>query len=122
MTDTADLNLVLARILPSDALHDRAQSHLESTDTLTVPMSVGMELLFIAHRFDLSHVEALGATQTHFQLEQADLLYTAAEALDTEEVDTVFDAIHLADAFHRSGRLHTTDQVLQKSPFPTQGF
>lgn len=122
MTDTADLNLVLGRILPDDALHERATSHLEEVGSLTVPFSVGMELLFIAHRFEMGHVEALGAAEAHFELEGAPMLYTAGEALDAEEVDNVFDAIHLADAFHRDGSLHTADEALHGTPFPTVGF
>ncbi len=122
MTDTADLNLVLGRILPDDALHERARAHVEAADRLTVPVSVGIELLFIAHRFDLGHVEALGAADAHFDVERARVLYTAAEALDAGDVDTVFDAIHLADAFHREGRLHTADEALHRTPFETVGF
>lgn len=122
MTDTADLNLVLGRILPDDALHERATDHIEAAGRLTVPVSVGIELLFVAHRFELGHVEALGATEAHFDVEGAAVLYTAAEALDAGEVDTVFDAIHLADAFHRQGSLHTADQALHGTPFQTVGF
>lgn len=122
MTDTSDLNLVLARILPDDDLHDRARAHTDGTGELVVPFSVGMELLFVAHRFDLGHVEALGAAEAHFAVESAAVLYTAAEALDTGEVQTVFDAVHLADAFHRGGELHTADEALQRSSFETASF
>lgn len=121
MTDTADLNLVLARLLPEDALHGRARGHLRGS-RLLVPFSVGIELLFVARRFDLGLVEALGATEAHFELEAPEILYTAAEALDAGDVTTVFDAVHLADALHRGGRLHTADQALLRGPFPTVPF
>ena len=106
MTDTADLNLVLAVIKPSDALQARAVRHLRRTGRLLVPFSVGVELLFVARRFGLGCVESLGA----------------AEALDSGEVETVFDAVHLADAFHRSGSLHTADRRLLRTAFPTVRF
>ena len=122
MTDTADLNLVLARILPQDALHLRAKRHIEKTGRLLAPFSVGMELLFVASRFDFTCVEALGAAEAHFDVEGRDVLYAAAEALDTREVPTVFDAVHLADALHRSGALHTPDERLLRTAFPTQRF
>lgn len=122
MNDTADLNLVLGRILPDDDLHVRATAHLESHENLLVPFSVGVELLFVAHRFDLGRVEALGAAEAHFEVASAEVLYTAAEALDAGEIETVFDAIHLADALHRSGRLHTADETLQASAFDTAAF
>ncbi|MHB8633350.1 MAG: PIN domain-containing protein [Thermoplasmatota archaeon] len=122
MTDTADLNLVLARILPGDALHARARRHLETSGKLIAPFSVGMELLFVAQRFKVTRVEALGAAEAHFEIEGRDVLYVAAEALDSGDVPTVFDAVHLADALRRNGRLHTADARLQKSAFPTQTF
>lgn len=122
MTDTADLNLVLARILPRDSLHERAKRHLGETGRLLAPFSVGMELLFVAARFGGTRVEALGAAEAHFDVEGRDVLYAAAEALDTGEVPTVFDAIHLADAMHRGGRLHTADERLHRTAFPTAPF
>lgn len=122
MTDTADLNLVLARLLPGDALHERAKRHVERHGRLVVPFSVGLELLFVAARFELGCVEALGAAEAHFEVEGANVLYTAAEALDAEEVSTVFDAVHLAAALHRGGQLHTADERLLRSAYPTTGF
>jgi predicted nucleic acid-binding protein len=121
MSDTADLNLVLARILPQDALHARAVKHLKRANPV-VPFAVGLELLFVARRFKFTCVEALGAAEGHFQIEGREVLFTAAEALDSGEVSTVFDAVHLADALHRGGRLHTADKQLLKSPFPTENF
>jgi hypothetical protein len=121
MTDTADLNLSLARILPGDALHARSVKHLKSTKPI-VPFSVGLELLFVAKRFDFTCIEALGAVEGHFEVEGRKVLFTAAEALDSGEVSTVFDAVHLADALHREGKLHTADKALLKGPFPTESF
>lgn len=121
--DTVDLNLVLAAIKRRDALKARARRHLDEVgDRLLVPFSVGMELLFICRRHGLGYVDALGAAEDRFDLEGRAVLYTAAEALDAEEVPTVFDAVHLADAFHRDGSLHTADRELLDGPFPTEGF
>ncbi len=122
MTDTADLNLVLAMIKPEDALRERAARHLRSQNRLLLPFSVGLELLFVAKRFHLGFVESLGSAEAFFDVERRDLLYTAAEALDSGEVSTVFDAVHLADAFHRGGRLHTADERLLRTAFPTVPF
>lgn len=122
MTDTADLNLVLAVIKPADALRDRALRHLRSRGRLTVPFSVALELLFVAKRFRFGFVESLGAVEAHFDLEHREVLYTAAEALDSGEVSIVFDAVHLADAFHRGGALHTADRGLLRTSFPTVSF
>ena len=122
MNGTADLNLVLARILPADALHDRAKKHVKAAGRLVMPFSVGLEMLFVASRFDFTCVEALGAAEGHFDLESRNVLYTAAEALDTGEISTVFDAVHLADALHRNAKLHTADKELLKSAYPTQDF
>lgn len=122
MTGLADLNLVLARIIQGDALHGRARAHLQDHPTLRMPFSVGIELLFVCRRFDLHHVEALGAAQAHFEVENPEVLYAAAHALDEGEVPTVFDAVHLAEAHHRGTALHTADERLQGSSFPTTPF
>jgi len=122
VTDTADLNLVLAMIKPKDALQERALRHLRSRGRLIVPFSVGLELLFVAKRFHLGFVESLGATEGAFDLEGRDILYTAAEALDSGEVTTVFDAVHLADAYIRGVALHTADSRLLRTAFPTVRF
>jgi predicted nucleic acid-binding protein len=122
VTDTADLNLVLAVIKPRDALRTRALRHLRGRARLLIPSSVAMELLFVAKRFRLGYVECLGAAEAHFDLENRKVLYTAAEALDSGEVATVFDAVHLADAFHRDAALHTADRRLLRTSFPTVSF
>jgi hypothetical protein len=122
VTDTADLNLVLAVIKPSDALQRRARRHLAAGGRLLIPFSVGLELLFVAKRFRLGFVESLGAAEGHFDLEGRDVLYTAAEALDSGEVPSVFDAVHLADAYRRKGSLHTADRALLRTSFPTTAF
>lgn len=121
--ETADLDLVLAVIKPADWLKDRATAHLAEHARLLVPLSVGVELLFVARGHGVaSLVQALGAAEAHFDLERRAVLYTAAEALDSGELMTVFDAVHAADALHRGGRLHTTDQRLRASSFPTVPF
>ncbi len=122
MTHTADLNLVLAVIKRDDTLRARAVRHLGSAGRLLIPFSVALELLFVAKRFPLGFVESLGAAEASFDVEDRDVLYTAAEALDAGEVATVFDAVHLADAFHRGGALHTADERLLRTAFPTVRF
>ena len=122
MTSLADANLVLGALNPQDALHERAARHLAAHRGLLVPFSVGIELLLIAKKHGVGHVQLLAAAEGLFELEKADVLYTAAEALDAREVSTVFDAVHLADALHRGGKLHTADGALLKGAFPTEGF
>ena len=122
MTDTADLSLVLAVIKPSGALRGRALGHVRAVRRLLIPFSVGLEFLFVAKRFQLGFEESLGAAEAHFDLEKRDVLYTAAEALDSGEVTTVFDAVHLSDAFLRGGALHTADDKLLRTSFPTVRF
>ena len=119
MTDTADLNLVLAVIKPMDALRGRALRDLRSRGRLLVPFSVAIELLFVAKRFRMGFVQSLGATEAYFDIENRDVLYTAAEALDAGEIETVFDAVHVADAFHRGAAIHTADEALLRTVFPT---
>jgi predicted nucleic acid-binding protein len=109
-------------IKPRDALRERAIEHLSYHESLLVPFSIGIELLFVAKRFRMGFLESLGATEARFELEKRNVLYTAAETLDSGEADTVFDAIHLADAFHRGGSLHTVDSRLLRTPFPTTEF
>lgn len=122
MRETADLNLVLAVVAPRDPLRERALTHLSKSGPLLVPFSVGIELLFVAKRFGLDYVDAIGAAGTHFDVENEDVLLTAAEALRDEDVGTVFDAVHLADAYHRGGTLHTADRGLHRTDFPTVGY
>lgn len=122
MTDTADLNLVLATILPKDALKNRARRHLSRHSDLVVTYPAGIELLFVAKRFGLGYVEVLGTAETHFSVENREVLYTAAEALDSRELTTVFDAIHTSEALHRGGSLHTADRKLLATAFPTTRF
>ncbi|HLE46736.1 MAG TPA: hypothetical protein VI818_00450 [Candidatus Thermoplasmatota archaeon] len=122
MNETADLNLVLALILPEDALKRRATAHVAHRSKLQMPFSVGLELLFVATKHSLRHVLALGAAEAHFEVERREVLYTAAEALDSGDAPSVFDAVHLADALHRGGSLHTADERLHGTPFPTTPF
>jgi hypothetical protein len=55
-------------------------------------------------------------------MEGRDVLYTAAEALDSGEVPSVFHEVHLADAYRRGGCLHTADEALLRTAFPTTRF
>lgn len=122
MSGTADANLIIAAINEQDALHARAQAHLARHAELLVPFSVGIELLFVARKHGRQYLELIEMANERFEVEGIGVLRTAAEALDTGEVTTVFDAVHLADALHRHGALHTADQVLHRSAFPTEPF
>lgn len=121
MTDFADADLVVAIVKPTDHLKVRAQRHLQ-THRLRIPFSVGIELLFVARKHGASCGDFLGAAQHSFDLEDADVLLAAAEALDAAELTTVFDAVHAAQALVSGVKLHTTDRRLLASEFPTQTF
>ncbi|MHB8633910.1 MAG: hypothetical protein ACYDBQ_08110 [Thermoplasmatota archaeon] len=117
----ADADLVTAIVKTSDYLKRRAEGHL-AKDDVTVPFSVGIELLFVAQKHGLSYVDFIGAASTHFTIDRVDVLLTAAEALDNAEIATVFDAVHASQALVDETTLHTTDQKILASPFPTTRF
>lgn len=118
----ADTNLVIAAIDPHDALHPRALRHLRSVGRLKVPFSVGIEILLVARKRGIGYGRILDAVDARFEIEERDVLLTAADAMDEGDVATPFDAVHLAHAFHRGGRLHTADDRLLQGPYPTRGF
>lgn len=120
--DFADANLVIARINEADALHPRALAHLRGRARLAVTFAVALELLLVFHRRSPGCVVSLAAVEEHFDVERAELLYAAAELLDAKEVPTVFDAVHVAEAAMRNGRLHTADARLLKGAYPTEPF
>jgi predicted nucleic acid-binding protein len=122
MSGIADANLVLAVINPKDALHRRGTDHVREHRSVQVPFSVGIELLLIAKKHGHAYLELLRAVEACFEVERRAVLFTAAEALDTGEVRTVFDAVHLAEALHRGERLHTADEDLWATAFPTTAF
>lgn len=122
MPGLADANLVLAAIAPDDALHARAVRHLGEREPLVVPFSVGIELLHVSKRRGVPLSSLLVTVAERFILEREDVLFTAAEAVDAGDVPTVFDAVHLADAWSRGEPLHTADARLHRSPFPTVPF
>ena len=122
MSDLADANLVLAALDETDALHERAIQHIRSREPLIVPFSVGIELMLIARRRNPEYVEALGGISALFVIEREAVLFAAADALDRGDASTVFDAVHAADAANRGVTLHTADQKLLRSGFPTTPF
>lgn len=122
MDDLADLNLVLAAILPQDALKPRAEAHLARRALLRVPFSVGVELLLVCRRFGMPATAAVGAAGARFGVENIDVLLSAAAMLDEGDVKTVFDALHVAEALVRGVRLHTADAALLLPELPTVGF
>ncbi len=117
----ADADLVTAIVKATDHLKRRAQAHLKD-NAVTVPFSVGIELLFVAKKHGVGFVAFLGAASTHFEIDRVDVLLAAAEALDKQEISTVFDAVHASQALLDGTRLHTTDARLLRSPFPTATF
>lgn len=122
MSDTADASLVFAVLSPDDALHARALGHLSRSPDLTVPLTVSIEILHGAHRRGLGLVPLLMRMDREFQIEAKTLLLVAAQAVDEGRVNGVFDALHAADAVARGGRLHTADERLLRSGFPTVPF
>lgn len=122
MTGLADTNLVVAAIDPRDGLHARALAHLRTNRGLTMTTAIGLELLLVMRKRGDSCVEALAAAEQHFEIENADAVYAAAEAMDTRALPTTFDALHLAEAALRGTTLHTADERLLRSPYPTTAF
>lgn len=120
-TDLADADLVAAIVKPTDHLKRRAEAHLRKHH-LTVSFSVGIELLFVAKKHGVGYVDFVGAASTHFDMDRVDVLLAAAEALDKGEIGTVFDAVHAAQAMTTGAALHTTDEKLLASPYPTVAF
>lgn len=119
--DYADSDLIAAIVKPCDHLKARAEARL-AKGPLTVPFSVGIELLFVARKFGKPCVDFLGAASRYFTLERLDVLLAAAEALDTGEVGTVFDAVHGAAALVDGAVLWTTDGKVLGSGFPARRF
>lgn len=117
----ADADLVTAIVKPRDHLKRRAEAHVKA-HPVTVPFSVGIELLFVARKHGIPCVDFLGAATIHFEVDRVDVLLSAAEALDKAEIGSVFDAVHAAQALLDGVALHTTDAKLASSPFPTVRF
>lgn len=121
MSELADANLVYALLGPEDALHTRAKRHVGAR-RLVIPCSVGIELLVGAHRRGVELVPFILEVDRLFEVEELDRLLTAARVLDEGSLRGVFDALHAAEAYHRPGRLHTADERLLRSGFPTVPF
>lgn len=121
--DLADLNLVLAVIKEDDPLKERAEGFLEEAPVRPrVPFAVGVELLLWCRKYGVSYTGSVGACVHAFETEQADLLATAAHALEEGEVDSPFDAVHLASALHGGVRLVTADEGLWGTGYPVEGY
>lgn len=120
--DFADADLVLARINTEDALHARAVQHMRLEPGITVPNSVALELLLVARKKGLRYADVITATDSYFEVETREVFLTAAALLDKGRVRTPFDAVHVAVALHRGGRLHTADKRLQRAGLPTLLF
>lgn len=122
MSDTADANLVLAFLLEEDTLHHRATAHLAKHRGLVVTFPVGIELLHVARKRGVPLLPLIMEVDRHFALEGRDVLLAAARVVDEKIIPTVFDALHVVDARHRGGRLHTADERLLRPGLPTVAF
>lgn len=122
MTILADLNLVLAVLKEDDALKERAHRFLAGKARPIVTSAVGLELLLWCRKHRLSYVDWLDQTLERFEVENAPVLLTAAQALREGRVASPFDAVHVAEALHRSAPLATADEALWKSGFPIERF
>lgn len=122
MSDTADANLVLAALSPTDALHARATAHLVRKAKLAIPFSVSIELLHGAHKRGVPLTPLVLAIDERFEIESRALVLIAARAVDEQLVRGIFDALHAADALQHGRALHTADDRLLRSGFPTVPF
>lgn len=117
----ADLNLVLATIKEEDALKKRAERYV-ATHHARMTAATGLELLLWCRKHKLHYVDHLDRAIAHFEAEGAEVLLTAAQALQDGVVTSPFDAVHLAEALHRGTVLATADEALWKTAFPTERF
>lgn len=117
----ADADLVAAVLKPSDHLKHRAEAFLAKEPVL-VPFSVGIELLFLARKLGLPHGDFIALAARRFEVERADVLRTAALALDEGDIGTVFDAVHAAASLVDGRSLVTTDKRILASDFPAVRF
>lgn len=121
MAGSADANLLLAAIEPSDALHARAVAHLSKVGRLRASHAAVLETMMVLHRRGRQTSLVL-MLEKHFDLDNREVLRSAADALDRGLVKTPFDAYHLADALARGEPLHTADKELLVSAFPTVAY
>lgn len=118
----ADLNLVLAVIKEEDALKARAMRYVAARPRPVAPVSVGIELLLWCRKHRLAYVDWMDRAIERFDVENAEVLQIAAQALKEGRVRSPFDAVHLAEALHRGVPLATADEALWTSGFPTARF
>ena len=122
----ADLNFVLALLKSDDDLKQRAQAHVRKSPVpIVVPYSVGIELLFWCRKHGESYLDAMALCTKNFAVDKSDELLTAAHALQNENLDSPFDAVHVAEAFHAGTVLVTADEKLRKKAagrYPVEPF
>ncbi len=122
MVGSADANLLLAAVDPQDALHARARSHIHAHGRLRASVPAVLEAFIVLRRRGASLQALVARLNEHFDLDDAGSLQTAAWALDKGLLRTPFDAYHAADAHRRGEPLHTADQELLASAFPTIAY
>jgi predicted nucleic acid-binding protein len=103
-------------------LHGRAVAHLARVGSLRATVPAMLETFQVLRRGGVTLAQALGAFERAFILDQPELLFAIARALDTGLVKTAFDAFHLAEASRAGGALHTADRELLASAYPTVPF
>lgn len=119
---SADANLLVAYALETDALHTRARHHMANVGRLRASSPAVLEAMTVIHRQRLRQGDFLAALADAFALDEPETFATAALALDKGILKTPFDAYHAADAHLRGLPLHTADDELLKSAFPTKPF
>lgn len=122
MAGSADANLLIAFAHEDDALHARARSHVAQVGRLRASVPATLEAFVVQRRHGRPQQELLARLSQHFDLDEEATLWVAARALDESLVATPFDAYHLADAHVGRSHLHTSDQRLLRTEFPTVPF
>lgn len=92
------------------------------TGRLRASPTAVVEAFNVFRRAGLPLSEFLGILEAAFDIDELEILRDAAEALDRKKVATAFDAYHLASALRRGEPLHTADEALLKSKYPTVRF
>lgn len=119
----ADLNYVLATIKEEDALRARAAKRARAPGGKpVVTFAVGIELLLWCRKNEVHPIAAVDLCVREFETEKADILATAAHAMQKDGLRSPLDAVHLAEALHAGTRLLTADERLWKTRFPTEAF
>jgi predicted nucleic acid-binding protein len=122
LTGSADANLLVAYARPIDGLHARAQAHVAQVPRLRAGTLAVLEAFHVARRERVVLWDFLGALEQAFDIDELETLRAVAHAVDGGAIKTPFDAYHLLSALARGEPLHTADQELLASEYPTVAF